>query len=177
MTVNWGGYYPYIPIIARPMHEVTRKEARDEFKKLMAEKGRRIEYLRELVKLNGIELRSTDEGLQELNDWFVREVEPRPDKSGRLLSIWYAVGNDLALYVGDIMIERSPGLKWVMFDKGKRSIYYQRHVIMGYSKVSDPQFAVDVDRLISTYGHCLIDGDDVDSDEFVGMVYGSQKYA
>jgi hypothetical protein len=64
-----------------------------------------------------------------------------------------------------------------MFDKGKRSIYYQRHVIMGYSKVANPRWSVDADRLITTYGHRIIKGDDVDPNEFVGLVHESQEDA
>ena len=177
MTVRWGDYYPYIPLEGKPLKEFTRKQARNEFDKLMAEKLQRIDSLRKLLRENGIELRSSDDGLQELNDWFRREVEPDPNDSGRLMSIWYAVVNDIALFLGDTMIERCPNLAWVMFDKGKKDISYQRHVIMGFTNISNPNYNVDIDLIIGMYGHRIIGGKDDDADRFVGMVREAQKDA
>jgi hypothetical protein len=177
VTVEWGDYHPYQPIVAKPLHEATRKEAREEFDKRMAEKPQRIEALRELLRLNSVELQPSDEGIQKLNDWFAREVEPNPEQQGRLQSIWYAVINDMALFLGDVMIDRSPNLQWVMFDKGKKDVSFQRHVIMGFSKVPNPKYNVDVDLILSTYGHRIIGGNDVESDEFVAVVREAQEDA
>jgi hypothetical protein len=40
--------------------------------------------------------------------------------------------NDVALFLGDEMIARNPGLRWEFFTWGKRDLSYQRHVIMGF---------------------------------------------
>ena len=177
MTVQWGEYQPYVPVVPKPMHEATRKEARAEFDKLMAEKQQRTEALRSLLNHNGIELRSSNDGLQELNNWFAREVEPSPDQPTRLQPIWYAVVNDIGLFLGDTMIERGPNLQWVMFDKGQTDMSYQRHVIMGFAQIPNPKYNVDVDVVVASYAHRIVGGKEIDNERFVKMVEEAQKDA
>jgi len=176
MTVTLGDYAPFDPGVSRPLHEVTKREARAAFDRLMAAKDDRIAELRRLLSLNGVDLCSSDKGLQELNDWFRREVEG-DQRSGRLLPNWYAVVNDLALYLGDVVIERCPNLRWVMFDKGAKDAAFQRHVIMGFSGVPNPKYNLDIDHLVATYGHRIIAGQDVESDAFVSWVSSAQTKA
>ena len=73
----------------------------------------------------------------------------------------------LALFIGDVMIERCPNLKWVMFDKGTKNVAYQRHVLMGFTKVANPKYNVDPDLNLATYGHCIVGDIDVEDDKFV----------
>lgn len=169
MSVDWGGYGPFDPGVTRPLHEVTKREARKAFQRLMTAKAERIAELERLLERNGVVLRSDDGGLHALNDWFRNEVEGEA-ATGRLRPLWYAVVDDLALFLGDVIIERNPGLKWVMFDKGVRDIAFQRHVIMGFSAVANPKYNVDVDRLLATYGHRIIAGEQVEADAFVAWV-------
>src|SRR5690348_14110430 len=84
------------------------------------------------------------------HDWFRGEVEIEPG-SGRLRKRWYAVVNDIGLFLGEVMVERSPILSWVFFTKGKKMSAYQRHVIMGFTKVENPDY-VDIDIGVATYG-------------------------
>jgi len=78
---------------------------------LMEAKPARIEMLRRLLRANRVELSSTDEGIQDLNDWFRANVEPDTEAPGRVLPDWYSVVNDAALFLGEAMIERCPGLR------------------------------------------------------------------
>lgn len=176
MSVHWGEYAPFDPGVTRPLHEVSRHEARAAFQRLMAAKAERIAELERLLLLNGVALSSDDDGLQRLNDWFRSEVEGDPI-TGRLLPLWYAVVNDVGLFLGDVIIERNPNLKWVMFDKGARDIAFQRHVIMGFSGVANPKYNVDVDRLVATYGHRIIAGEPVEADAFVVWIHASATKA
>ncbi|MEU4395901.1 hypothetical protein [Kribbella sp. NPDC023855] len=169
MSVNWDDYKPFDPGVSRPLHELTMREARAAFQRLMAAKSERIEELRRLLENNGVELSSSADGLQAINDWFRGEVEGNPAQS-RLHPIWYAVVNDIGLFLGDVMIERNPRLKWVMFDKGKRDIAFQRHVITGFEGVANPKYNVDPDMLVATYGHRIIAGEGVQTDAFVTWV-------
>ncbi|TDO55247.1 hypothetical protein EV651_115211 [Kribbella sp. VKM Ac-2571] len=169
MSVNWGDYSPFDPGVTRPLHEVTRREARAAFMRLMDAKHERISELRRLLEGNGVVLASDDAGLQLANDWFRREVEGVPE-TGRLRNLWYAVVNDLALFLGDVMIERSPNLQWAMFDKGVRDAAFQRHVIMGFKGVANPKYNLDIDRLLATYGHQIVAGESVETDAFVSWV-------
>lgn len=177
MTVEWDEYSPYVPEVAKPLHEATRPEARAAFKQLMAAKDERIAELRRLLRRNGIELRSSDEGLQQVNDWFRTEVEPDPHNPARLRPLWYAVVNDLSLYLGDVCIDRCPHLKWVMFDKGAKSDAYQRHVIMGFTAVPNPKYNFDAGLVLATYGHRIIGGQAVEPDAFVRWVSAAEEDA
>jgi len=176
MTVTWDDYSPFDPGVSRPLHEVTKREARAAFNRLMAAKDDREAELGRLLRLNGIDLGSSDDGLQELNDWFRTEVEGDP-ATGRLRSIWYAVVNDLSLFLGDVMIQRSPNLKWVFYDKGAKDLSFQRHVIMGFCKVANPKYNTDIDLLLATYGHRIVAGQDVETDTFVTWVTSAQADA
>jgi hypothetical protein len=80
------------------------------------------------------------------------------------------VVNDLALFLGDVIIERSPNLRWVMFDKGSRDVAFQRRVIMGFTGVANPKYNVDVDLLLATYGHQIVAGKSVATDAFVTWI-------
>ena len=169
MNVDWADYVPFDPGVDRPLHEVTRREARAAFQRLMVSKEARIEQIRQLLGRNGVTLGSADTQLQSLNDWFRAEVKGDLT-TGRLLPLWYAVTNDVALFLGDVIIERSPGLKWVMHDEGKRDLSYQRHVLAGFSRVPNPRYHVDIDLLLATYGHRVVARSGVDREAFVSWV-------
>jgi hypothetical protein len=69
---------------------------------------------------------------------------------------WYSVVNDVALFLGDVILERCPGLRWEFFTGGKKDVAYQRHVIMGFSRVPNSKFNVDIDRNVATYAHRIV---------------------
>lgn len=169
MSVDWGDYSPFEPGVSRPLHEVSRREAREAFRRLMKAKDDRVAELRRLLERNGVALAPDDAGLRLVNDWFRREVDGVAE-TGRLRNLWYAVVNDLALFLGEVMIERTPNLQWVMFDKGVRDVAFQRHVIMGFTDVANPNYNVDIDLLLASYGHRIVAGEPVETDPFVAWV-------
>ena len=144
MTIEWDGYEPYDPGVADPPNRLSRSEARQVFKRRMGAKSARIEMLGRLLKANGVELGTDDAAIQDLNDWFLASVEANPQQPGRLASDWYSVAHDVALFLGEVMIERHPHLHWEFFTWGKTNVAFQRHVIMGFS-TEDPKFHTNVD--------------------------------
>lgn len=156
VTVNWDDYEIYNPGVSAPMNTVQRAEARHAFDKAMSEKPARVEMLCRLLKANGVELDDSDAAIQDLNDWFVANVEPDPDNPGRLTPEWYSIAHDVALFLGDVIIERCPGLRWEFFTGGKKDVSYQRHVITGFAHVSNPKYNLDLARRVATYGHRLV---------------------
>lgn len=154
--MDWNGYEVYHPGVFAPLNTLPRAEARRAFNKVMEEKSARIEMLRCLLKVKGVELASTDAGIQDLNDWFLANVEADPDNPGRLLPEWYSVVNDVALFLGEVIIERCPGLGWVFYTGGKKDVSYQRHVLMGFSQVPNRKYNLDLDRRVATYGHRIV---------------------
>lgn len=177
MTVDWSGYEPYVPLLARPLHELSRGEARAEFERLMFAKGERIEELRRLLEQNGVLLRGDDAGLEQLDVWACAEVEASPENSSRLRNVWYAVVNDLALFLGDVIIERSPVLRWELFTAGAKNISYHRHVIMGFTRVPNSRYDFDIDRLVATHLVRVVGGLPEDTDYFVKIVQHTQTIA
>jgi hypothetical protein len=156
VSVDWDAYEIYHPGVFGPLETLPRADARRAFNQLMEAIPARIAMLRRLLAANEVELRSTDEGIQDLNDWFFENVEPDPNKPGRLLPDWYSVVNDVALFLGQTMIERCPNLRWEFFTRGKKSVSYQRHVIMGFTQVPNPRYNVDVDGGVAGYAHHII---------------------
>lgn len=153
--MEWGDYEPYDPGSWGPLQDLPQAEARRAFERLMATRLERIEQLRRLVALHGLELRGDEETIQRLNDWIVESVEPSPKKRTQPTNPWFSVVNDLALFLGEFLIERSGGrLRWEFFlgDKstgGKSNVSYQRHVLMGFPRAGNANYCLDVDRLVA----------------------------
>jgi hypothetical protein len=150
----------------------------------MSYKEARTLALVKLLHTNGIELDKSDRAIQKLKDWFEMSVEgelhetdpvtvhgveldigPQP----QLKPIWYSVVNDIGLFLGDVILERAPNLRWEFFTYGRRDLAYQRHVIMGFP-VPNPKYTIDVDRHVATYGHRVVAGESNRDDQFVYLV-------
>lgn len=157
MSIDWDGYEIYDPGVTGPLNTLPRAEARQAYTRLMQARPARIEMLRRLLKANGVELGASDAAIQDLNDWFYANVQADPERPGRLLPDWYSVVNDIALFLGDMMIERHPNLRWEFFTWGAKNVAFQRHVIMGFG-TEDPKFKtnIDIDRMVATYGHRIV---------------------
>jgi hypothetical protein len=157
MSIDWDGYEIYHPGVTAPVNTLPRAEARQAFTRRMQAKPARVDMLRRLLKANGIELGSGDAAIQDLNDWFQTNVEPDPEHPGRLLPEWYSIVHDIALFLGDVLIERYPNLRWEFFTWGKKNVSYQQHVIMGFS-TEDPKFKtnIDIEGQLAGYAHRIV---------------------
>jgi len=156
--MDWDDYEIYSPGVFDPLNTLPRSEARKAYERCMEQKPARIEALRELLMTNGVQLTTSDAGIQDLNDWFVANVQPDPVKAGRLTPEWYSVVHDVALFLGDVMIERCPELRWEFYTWGKKNVAYQQHVIMGFTQVSklNQHDNINVNQAVATYGHRLV---------------------
>lgn len=123
----------------------------------MSTKAERLEMLGELLDRYGVELGSSDQAIQDLNDWFYDHVEADPDHPGLMLPIWCSVVHDIALFLGDAMIERHRNLRWGFFTWGKTSVDYQQEVILGFA-TEDPQFHTNMNLIqaVAMYGHRIV---------------------
>ena len=157
MSIDWDGYEIYGPGVAEPLGTLTRVEARRAYERCMQTKPARKDMLRRLLKASGVGLDTSDAAIQDLNDWFYMNIEPDEERPGELPAVWLSVVHDVALFLGDVMIERHPNLRWEFFVWGKRNVSYQRHVIMGFG-TEDPKFKtnVDIDRDVTAYGYRII---------------------
>lgn len=177
MSVNWDFYEPFDPGVDGPLHELPRKEAREAFKRIMAAKEERIDQLKKLLERNGIALRSTDDGLMELEAWYRNEVERDAEKEDRLRPLWYAVTFDIGLFISEVMIERAPNLRWEFFTYGAKNVSYHRPVLMGFSKIPNPKYNTDVDFVVATFGLRIVLGLPVKENLFVSMVHSAVEKA
>jgi len=152
MTVNWGDYWPYVPLHAGLASDLPRALARAEYRNLMAARPERKSALTALLAGNGVVLSDDDEGVAALDTWFVEHVELSETETERLRNLWYAVIVDMGLFMGDLAIQQSPGLHWEFFTWGKRNVSYQRAVIMGFSQIEFPRYGTDPIWVIAGYG-------------------------
>jgi hypothetical protein len=133
--------------------------------RLMDARHERIALLRKLAAVNGVDI-DADDGVQQLNDWFVASVKASPSNPKRLEPRWYSVVNDIGLFLGELAIARSGGkLRWEFFTAGKKDLSYHRHVIMGFN-VPNPKYNADFDLLVATQGHRAVQGLEVQPDRF-----------
>src|SRR4051812_47219170 len=173
MSVDWGDWQSFEDAPGRPLDEVDRETAERYFADLMDQRARRIQGLERLLGRNGVQIGFDDEGLQRLDDWYQANVEG----SGpyQLDDRWYAVGLDIGLYLGEAIMQRTPGVQWRLFTAGRRDASYQRPVIMGFANVPNPRYNVDPERLVGIHGHRLLAGDDEPRDRFVQIVNAAER--
>ncbi|PFG34815.1 hypothetical protein [Sanguibacter antarcticus] len=157
MSIDWNGnetYETHEPIGPGSPSGLPRFEARRLFKERMKNRHARIEMLRRLVAAGGVVLGSDDAAVQDLNDWFAANIEADPENPGFPSSECYSVCHDMALFLGEVMIERHPNLYWEFFTWGKKSVSFQRQVLMGLS-TEDPKFRtnIDIDGMVVGSAH------------------------
>lgn len=159
-----------MPLESGELGGMSRKSASREYEHLMAQKSYRIDQLRKLLAANDIELTETLDGVRALEQWYVANVEPDPTGRFVMASIWYSVANDIALFLGDLLIQMRPHLRWDLYTWDKKNISYQRPVVMGF-KVPNPRYNVDFNRVVALYGRSIVENDDdMGPDLFVQML-------
>lgn len=95
-----------------------------------------------LVARSGLQLPPADNAgpsaVRELQDRFIENVVADRDKPGRLEAEWHSIAGDIGLYLGDIIIARSPNLQWSMYTTSRQSSSYQEAVIMANCRSRRP---------------------------------------
>lgn len=133
MTVNWRSYEIDRPIVDHvSLNDAPRREARAEYDRLMRVIPDRLAMLRQLLADNSLTLGESDEAIQGLNDWVRNNVCADPENPSQVMPEWLSVVTDIALFLGEVMIARNPGLYWTFCDRPKRNISYQYPVVMGF---------------------------------------------
>jgi hypothetical protein len=176
MAIDWEQYILFDPEVDRPLAELSAREARRHYDRLIEAKAERIAALKGLVARAGIELDGSDESIQRLNDWFRANVEPDPRFPDRPRGRWFSVTQDIALYFGELLIAQFPHLRWELGKGGKRDISFQRPVIVGFTK-AHPSYDVDMDWALGQYAYEIVRGEPVDDDQFLGMLRSAAEFA
>jgi hypothetical protein len=163
----WDEYEVFDPRVDRPLHEVSRPDARAHFDLVMATKEHRIAELKKLCNGVGVNLDHGFDALQGFNDWFIAHVEPDPARPRRARGRWLSLCHDLALYIGDSWIAKYSHLHWTLHTGGKRNVSYQRPVIAGFSV--GPRYTVDLDYALGGYAGDVAWGAPRDPDFFTQL--------
>ena len=167
MSIDWDDWQPFDGAPGRPLAEVDRATAQRYFDELMSARRERKAQLEALLERNSVQIGTDDVGLQALDDWYQANVSGSLE---RLDDRWYAVGLDIALYLGDAIIDRAPGVEWRLFTQGRRDVSYQRPVLMGFSRVENSRYNIDPESLVGIHGHRIVAGEVEPRDYFVRLV-------
>lgn len=168
--MNWDNYEIYDPGLDVAREDAPRRVAEAAFARLMNHKEKRIRILLDLVARNGASVDESDAGIARLETWFRQNVE-ECSAAGILEPLWYSVINDIALFLGETIIDRNRTLSWCLSVRGgASSIHYQRPVIQGFTGSADPHLCVDPDLDVASYAHALIEGDCPTSGAFQELI-------
>ncbi|POH71610.1 hypothetical protein CVS27_20060 [Arthrobacter glacialis] len=165
MAVDWSAYTLFPVLHAGRPSELTRSEARANFKHELSIKEERKKILAELTARNGIVLEDSYECYAKLNLWFRDNIAPEPGDEKNLLVEWVSFLCDLNLYLGDALIARYPWLRWTFYTTSQKSQNYQTGVLKGY-KVC-PRMNVRFDRTIIGCGYVYLNKPEASPTVFV----------
>ncbi len=122
--------------VSGPLRDATRAEAERAFERLMAAREARCRML--------VELAGTDE-LEVMSPWLAR--------AARELGVERVDGIavDAALWLGERIIAQAPWLRWELYVGVKKSTGYQRAVLVGFRRVDDARYYVDVAHFVASW--------------------------
>lgn len=149
-----------------PPHELSPAQAKANFDHYMESKQQRWHVIRELLQDDELTPAMSDGKIQELDDWYQGAVTIEPGSeyvetclgidcpSYRMEPIWYCIGEDLGLMLGDVSIYRFPHLKWAVCTFGGKN-YSNRHrtVVVGHKKAPSKRHCVPYINLVVSHGH------------------------
>ncbi|WP_153004095.1 hypothetical protein [Microbacterium testaceum] len=175
MTVDWTNYKPDWPPFEGPLSSLSRKEAKISFEHFMKERNTRVTELKGLLKRNGIALDFIEGDLQNVNDWFIQNVERCERDPDKLENLWYSVIQDLSAFMGEMIIYRHPNLHWEFFTGRKIDISYQHPVIMGFDNIPKVRMEMNISAPLVTYATRVVRQLPVRPDHFVAIVDQATK--
>lgn len=163
-------YSIFNPKVNKPLHELTRKEARIAHNWFINNINTRIEELKCLVERQGVVLDFSEESLVDLHKWFCTLVVMESEAGGseptpELLSIC----NDIGMYISEIAIKKFPNIHWAFHTFGKKSLHYQRSVLMGFN-VKNKNYSVDVDLILCGYAFRILKGNPPSENMFLAIL-------
>lgn len=148
-----------------PPRELSRAQARANFEHYMDSKQERWEVIRNLLQDDDLTPSMTDAKWQELDYWYQSAVAIRPGSEStitykganiethRMESIWYCIGEDLGLMLGDTVISRFPHLKWTLCTfGGRRFVNRHRIVVVGHKNPPYKGHCVPYLNLVVSHG-------------------------
>ncbi|MEU5943160.1 DUF6278 family protein [Micromonospora sp. NPDC047548] len=163
----------YLPftygVRGRSLREASPEEARTAYRNFLASIDDRLAQLARLVGESGLRLDLTDASVDDLEQWFVSNIERHLDDPRKLSRITNSLAIDLGIYFGEVMIRRSPALAWLQWPDSA-SPMFQRQVI-SFSEVDTRDgWGVDICMLVASYGLQYIDGNNPEKRFFSRLI-------
>jgi hypothetical protein len=140
LTIDWDDYEPFDARVSGALRDAAREDAEAHFARLMAARPARVAALAALAGRHGVALEPAA-----LGAWLV-EVLPLADaaRASGLVA-------DVALWLGERIISLAPSLRWELFVAHKKATGYQRPVLVGFTRVADPRYYVDVAFMVASW--------------------------
>jgi hypothetical protein len=122
--------------VVGPLRDANREDAERAFARLMSVRAERCRMLESLA--------GTDD-IAAMSPWLhATAQELGVDRTD-------ALAVDASLWLGEHIIARAPSLRWELYTGIKKSTGYQRAVLTGFTKVTDPRYYVDVAHFVASW--------------------------
>ena len=168
-----SSYEIFDPLVEGPLHLLPRREARKAYDWFIRQIPTRIELLGELLIAEaGVELSLG--ALSKVQVWFDETTRIETSGSEEPTAFVYSLCNDLGMFLGQSMVERHERIAWTMCTFGKRYLYYQRPVLIGFD-VPNPKYIVDFDYALCAYAHRLALGQPSEVELFERMFFETEN--
>jgi hypothetical protein len=143
--VDLAGYQPFDPGVTGPLRDATREAAERHFERLMAARASRRAALEALFARNGGSL-PIEPG--PLGAWLASALA---SAGAPMPAVWTGVVADTALWLGERIVAAAPHLSWTLLVAPKKATGYQRPVLVGFRRVSDARYYVDVAHMVASW--------------------------
>ncbi|WP_237158285.1 hypothetical protein [Mycobacteroides franklinii] len=130
---NWDGYEPFAPIGGQTWWaDLSKEDAVRRCEDIASRTDERMAALAALTRVNGFELGSAPKDIENLSQWLIYSVEDAGLNTYR--PGWESVVDDIAIFLGHILIDRIPHLHWTVNIKGTRRTtpHFQETVLGGF---------------------------------------------
>jgi hypothetical protein len=140
--LDWGDYESFDARVTGALRDAERADAEDHFARLMAARPERLAALAALAARHGVALEPAD-----LGAWLVAAAPEASADPAR----WTGLVADVALWLGERLIARAPALRWELFVSHKKATGYQRPVLVGFTRVADSHYYVDIAFVVASW--------------------------
>lgn len=140
-------YTIFDPLVDRPLHEVSREEAKIAFDHFIKSIPERIAQISRLAGLDE-SLAPSEDQLPLLSRWFPNFLDAQKVDSESVElppPIVFSVCNDIAMYLGELLVSNYENLRWKMITSPKSDVSYQRPAVVGFQSVPNKRYNVDFD--------------------------------
>lgn len=132
--------YEIVEYLPNMWSTLSLRHAQAAFDAWMGERAARVAQLAWLAELPLND--QSDGSLLALDGWLVDRAEPSPVNPAIPDALWRSVARDVGIYIGNVIIARSPWLRWELRTTGPTVVDYREPVIRGFKNVSSDRYEI-----------------------------------